>query len=73
MVTLPLQETIDGLSVEDRVGLLEYLERTTDFGDATLTDEQLATIARRDAEMDADPSIGLSEQEFMARLRTKWA
>ena len=73
MVSLTLQQTINELSIEDRADLLEYLERTTDFGDTTLTSEQLATIARRDAEMDIDPSIGLSEHEFMTRLRAKWA
>ena len=73
MVTPALREIVDALSTEDRVSLLEYLERTTDLGSVTLTDEQLAVIARRDAEMDADPSIGVSEDEFMARLRAQWA
>ena len=71
MVSQTLQQTVDALSVEDRVSLLEYLERTTDFGDV-LTDDQLATITRRDEEMDADPSLGISEREFATRLRARW-
>jgi len=73
MVSAALRETVDALSGEDRVSLLEYLERTTDRGGDDLTAEQLATVARRDAEMDSDPSIGLTADEFMASLRAKWA
>jgi len=71
MVGVALQQAVDALSLEDRVSLLEYLERTTDFGDAP-TAQQLLTLGRRDSEMDADPSIGLSEAEFMAKLRATW-
>jgi len=73
MVNLTLQRTIDSLSMEDRASLLEYLERTSNFNDTTLTEAQLAVIASRDAEMDANPSIGVSEDEFMSKLRNKWA
>jgi putative addiction module component (TIGR02574 family) len=72
MVTTALRETVDALSAEDRVSLLEYLERTTDFGDTTLTEEQLALLDRRDAEMDANPELGVSEDEFIAKLKAKW-
>ncbi|MDR0783588.1 MAG: hypothetical protein LBE83_07520 [Propionibacteriaceae bacterium] len=72
MVSQTLQRTVDALSVEDRVGLLEYLERTTAFTDTVLTEDQLAMIARRDAEMDADPLLGVSEEEFMSTLRARW-
>jgi putative addiction module component (TIGR02574 family) len=41
--------------------------------DDPLTDEQRATIDRRAAELEEDPSIGIPEAEFMARLRAKWA
>ena len=72
MVTTALREAVDALSFEDRVSLLEYLERTTDFSDTELTEEELATLDRRNAEMDADPSFGVSEEEFFARLKDKW-
>ena len=39
----------------------------------TLTGEQLAMINRRAAEMEANPSIGMSESELMEGLRAKWA
>jgi len=48
------------------------LPRAAGVGDVSLTDEQVPTIDRRDAEMDADPSIGVPRDEFMARLRAKW-
>ena len=73
MVNVTLQRTVDALSMEDRASLLEYLERTSNFSDTTLTEEQLAIIAGRDAEMEANPSIGISEDEFMSKLRAKWA
>lgn len=53
------------------MSLVEYIERTTDLGDDTLTDEELATLDRRDAEMDANPSIGLSRDELFRRLRAR--
>ena len=72
MVTAALRETVDALSAEERFSSLEYLERTTDFGDTTLTDEQLALLDQRDAAMDADPELGVSEDVFFARLKAKW-
>ena len=72
MVSSALYEAVDALSIEDRVSLLEYLERTIGVDDMTLTDEQLATLDRRDAEMDADPTLGVTEDEFFARLEAKW-
>ena len=72
MVTMELREAVDALSVEDQLSLLEYLERIVSVGDEPLTDEQLATVCRRDAEMDADPTLGISEEEFFSRLESKW-
>jgi len=71
MVTAALRETVDALSVEERISLLEYIERTTDLGDDSLTDEELVTLDRRDAELEADPSIGLSSDELFRRLRAR--
>ena len=67
-----LLEAVDALSFEDRVSLLEYLERTTNFTDIELSEEELATLDRRNAEMDADPALAISEDEFFARLKAKW-
>jgi len=73
MVTAALRETVDALSVEERMSLVEHIERTTDLSDGTLTDEELATLDRRDAEMGADPTLGVSEDELIARLKANWA
>jgi len=72
MVAMELREVIDALSAEDQLSLLEYLERIVSVGDEPLTNEQLATVCRRDAEMDADPTLGISEEEFFSRLESKW-
>ena len=72
MFSEALRETVDALSPDEQASLLEYLERVVGVDDMKLTDEQLATIDRRDAEMDADQSLGVSRDEFMARLRAKW-
>jgi len=72
MVTAALRETVDALSVEDQVSLMEYLERIVGVDDVELTDEQLATLDRRAAEMDANPTLGVSRDEFIARLKAKW-
>jgi len=72
MVSTALRETVDALSADERVSLLEYLERTTDFSDVTLTDEQVALLDARAAEMDSDPSLGVSGEQFMMRLKAKW-
>ena len=40
---------------------------------APLTHEQLATMFRRDAELDADPSLWITQDELMADLRANWS
>jgi len=72
MVSTALRETVDALSVDERVSLLEYLERTTDFPDEMLTDEQIAMLDRRAAEMKADPSRGIPSEQLIKRLKDKW-
>ena len=71
MVTTELREVVDALSVEERFSLLEYIERTTDVGDIALTEEELAILDRRDAEMDAVPSIGIPADELFRRIRSR--
>ena len=65
MVTAALRETVDALGVDEQVSLLEYLDRIVGVDDTELTDEQLATLDRRDANMDADPSLGIPRDEIM--------
>ena len=56
---------IDRSSVEQRVALAQ--EIWASLGDARpvsrLTDERWEEIARRDAELDADPSVGLTWEQ----------
>ena len=72
MVTTAIREAVDALSAEERVSLLEYLERTTNTDDVLLTDEAIAVLDRRDAEMDADPSIGIPADEFFRQVRAEF-
>jgi putative addiction module component (TIGR02574 family) len=72
MVSPALQEMVDALGAEDRLSLIEYLMLTTDPTDEAITLAQIDVLARRDAELEADPSIGVTRDEFMARLRAEW-
>ena len=64
MVTATLQATVDALTAEDRSSLMDYLAMTTDVPDLGLTPEQLATLERRDTEMDTNPAVRMSLDEF---------
>ena len=70
MVSQTLQRTVGALNAEDRADLLDYMQRTAPV-EAPLSDEQVALISSRDAEMDADSSLGIPAHEFFARLRAK--
>jgi len=58
---------IDRLAAAERLELAELLWESVEAS-AQLTDEQKAELARRDAEMDADPSIGLTWTEIRASV-----
>ena len=64
---------IDRLSVEQRIALAQ--EIWASLGDARpasrLTDEQWDEIARRDAELDADPGAGLSWEQVRRNIEAK--
>jgi putative addiction module component (TIGR02574 family) len=64
---------IDRLSLEERVALA--LEIWESLGDArprsNLTAEQKTELARRDAEMSADPGIALTWQQIRASVEAK--
>jgi putative addiction module component (TIGR02574 family) len=61
---------IDRLSPEQRVSLaLEIWESLGDVGPrARLTAEQRAELARRDAELDANPEIALTWEQIRASV-----
>ena len=64
-------DEIRKLAPEERAQLIEELYETVEE-DCPLTDEQIAEIERRAAELEADPSIGIPWEEVRARLRAKF-
>lgn len=70
MVTSDLKAAGDGLSEAERRDLLHYLEQTVE-DDYELTDEQIAELKRRDAEIRAGVVEPLSVDQFMHRVRAR--
>ena len=71
MVTQALQESLSALSVAERADVIDFLQRSL-VPDALLTESQETMVRQRDAQMDADPSLGLTWDELDARLQSKW-
>ena len=72
MVSPALRSTIDAMSVDDRCALADYVESTIDRVPAGLTAAQLAEVRRRDAEMDANPSLALTWEQIDAKMADLW-
>ncbi|MGB3762103.1 MAG: addiction module protein [Ornithinimicrobium sp.] len=72
MVNPALQSAIEAMSLAERLELVEYIESTVASAPIEVTDEQRAMIRSRAAELDADPSIGLTWDELDARMGTRW-
>jgi Putative addiction module component. len=68
MVTSSLKATVDGLSDDERRDLLHYLEQTVE-DDFRLTEEQVAELERRDAELQTGAVEPLTAGQLMHRLR----
>ena len=68
MVTLELQEALSRLDLAERLEVIDLLQQSLVPPPAELTESQVEMIRQRDAEMDADPSIGLSWAEVRSRL-----
>jgi len=73
MVDPALQSAIEAMSLDERLELVEYIESTVDQSTIEVTDEQKAMIRARAAELQADPSIGLSWDELDGRIGARWA
>ena len=73
MVNPTLQSAIEAMSLDERLELVEYIESTVDLATIEVTDEQQAMIRARAADLQADPSIGLSWDELDARIGSRWA
>jgi putative addiction module component (TIGR02574 family) len=52
----------------ERIDVIDFLQRILLPADVTLTEPEKAIIHRRDTEMEADPSLGLTWEELDARL-----
>lgn len=72
MVNPALQSAIDAMSLDERLELVEYIERTVESAPMKVTEEQKVMIRSRAAELHEDPSIGLSWDELDARMGSRW-
>lgn len=70
MVNPALQSAIEAMSLDERLELVEYIEGTVPVD---VTEQQMATVRSRAAELEADPSIGVSWGELKARLAARRA
>lgn len=73
MVNPALQSAIAAMSLDERLELVEYIESTVESAPIEVTEEQKAMIRSRAAELDADPSIGLTWDELEARMGARWS
>ena len=59
------------MSLDERLELVDYIENVVDQSQIEVTDEQNALIRSRAAELETDPSIGLSRGELKARVAAR--
>ncbi|MGL5809724.1 MAG: addiction module protein [Nocardioides sp.] len=71
MVNPALQSAIEAMSLDERLELVDYIESTVESVPIAISDEDKATIRSRAAELDADPSIGLTWDELKTRLAAR--
>lgn len=68
MVSTELLASVAALSVDDRMELVGYIESTLHGGNVP-TPGQHDLVARRDAELRANPDLGLSKDEAIAAIQ----
>jgi putative addiction module component (TIGR02574 family) len=73
MVNPALQSAIEAMSLDERLELVEYIESTVESEPIEVTDDQKAMLGSRAAELQADPSIGLTWDELKTRLAARRA
>ena len=67
MVDPALQSAIEAMSLEERLELVDYIERTIAQSHSDVTEDQQALIRSRAADLDAGSSIGLTWEELKPR------
>jgi putative addiction module component (TIGR02574 family) len=72
MVNPALQAAIEAMSLDERPELVECIESTVESTPIDVPEEQKATIRSRAAELDADPSIGLTWDLVSIGVRPAW-
>ncbi|MHB1063020.1 MAG: addiction module protein [Georgenia sp.] len=60
------------MSLDERLELVEYIERTVEPAPIEVTEEQKAMIRSRAVELRADPSSGLTWDQLDARMGSRW-
>jgi putative addiction module component (TIGR02574 family) len=72
MVNPALQSAIEAMSLDERLELVEYIESTVESAPIELTEDQKVLVRSRAAELQADPSIGLTRDELDDRMGARW-
>ena len=72
MVSPALRSAIEAMNLPERLELVEYIESTIESALIEVTDQQEAVIRSRAAQLQADPSIGLTWDELDARMGARW-
>ena len=73
MVNPALQSAIEAMSLDERWELVAYIESTVESESIEVSEEQKSVIRSRAAELQGDPSIGLTWDELKARLAARKA
>jgi putative addiction module component (TIGR02574 family) len=72
MVDPELRQVVGALSVAERVELRDFIDLSLGPQAPLLTDEQKATVRRRAAEMETDPSVGIPWEQANAELAVEF-
>jgi len=73
VINSALQSAIQAMTLDERLELVEFIEGTIDQADVDVTGDQKAVIRSRAAELQAEPTIGLTWDELKARMGTRWS
>lgn len=73
MVNPALQSAIEAMSLDERLELVEYIESTVESEPIEVSEEQKSVIRSRAAELQGDPSIGLTWDKLKVRLAARRA